>query len=54
MVSYGVEEHITVHAKCDLIYGSRTGEWVEWEWTRCPGNELFSCSSALFILNHIL
>lgn len=37
MVSYGVEGHSTVHAKCDLIYGSGTGEWVEWEWTGCPG-----------------
>lgn len=49
MVSYGVEGHSTVHAKCDLIYGSGTGEWVEWEWTGCPGIEL----SFLIILNHV-
>lgn len=39
--------HSTVHAKCDLIYGSGTGEWVEWEWTGCPRTERSFCSNAL-------
>ncbi len=46
-VSYGVGGHSTVHAKCDLIYGSGTGEWVEWEWTGCPRTERSFCSNAL-------
>ncbi len=40
--------HSTVYAKCDLIYGSGTGEWVEWEWTGCPRIEqTVLCSNAL-------